>query len=84
MPMNTDDGLEDIKWIRGLGGRGCPRRPTLFSQPEKGLPGIFLPSERDRSFFVVSFRHTSAQMCFYQTLGRRPLHITGRRVNAVT
>ena len=32
-PVNIkEDGLEDIMWIRGLGARGCPPRPTLFAQ----------------------------------------------------
>ena len=34
--------------------------------------------------FVVCFLHTGGQMFFYQTPGRRPPHITGRRVDAVT
>ena len=41
--MNVDDGLEDISCIRGLGARGCPRRPMLFSETWKGwylVPGI--------------------------------------------
>ena len=35
-------------------------------------------------FFVVSFLHLSAQICLYQTPGRRPSRITGRAVNTVT
>ena len=40
----------------------------------------FLPSERDRDrgIFVACFLHSSAQMCLYQTPGRRPPRITGR------
>ena len=34
--------------------------------------------------FVARFLHSSAQMCLYQTPGRRPKRITGRLVNTVT
>ena len=34
--------------------------------------------------FVACFLHSSAQMCLYQTPGRRPPPITGRFVNTVT
>ena len=47
--MNVDDGIEGIKWIRGLsiGGEGfCQQRPMPFSQTRKKV--YFLPSERDR------------------------------------
>ena len=45
-----------------------------------------MPSERDRDFlFPVFYQvHSSAQMCLYQTPGRRPPRITGRFVNTVT
>ena len=36
------------------------------------------------SFFVFCFSHASAQMCFYQTPGRRPARVTGRVVNTGT
>ena len=65
--MNVHEGLEYIRWIRGLGGESCPRRPTLFSQTwEKGLLVLlllllfvlyyFLPyDERDRVFLSSVF-----------------------------
>ena len=34
--------------------------------------------------FVSWFLHSSAQMCFYQTLGSRQPHISGRVMNTVT
>ena len=43
-----------------------------------------MPSERDGDFFGPCFLHSSAQMCLYQTPGRRPPPITGRFVNTVT
>ena len=35
-------------------------------------------------FFVICYLHTSGQMFFSQTPGRRPPYITGLRVNSVT
>ena len=73
--MNVDDGLEDILRIRGLGGeRSCPRRRTLFTQTRRKK--VFV--------FVICFPHTNDHFCYYQTPGRRPPCITGRRVNTVT
>ena len=43
-----------------------------------------MPSERDREFLSPVFLHSNAQMCLYQTPGRRPPPITGRFVNTVT
>ena len=54
----------------------------LLSQTWKRA--YFLPSERDRDFFVACFLHSSAQTCLYQKPGRRPPPITGRFVNTVT
>ena len=80
--MNVDDGLEDIRWIRGLGGEKLPAASSaLLSNPEKGL--FFAIGEGSR-IFVACFLHSSAQMCLYQTPGRRPPPITGRFVNTVT
>ena len=81
-PVNVDDGLEDIRWMRGLGGEKLPAASyALLPNLKKGL---FLPSERDREFFVACFLHSSAQMCLYQTPGRRPPPITGRCEHCVT
>ena len=60
-PVNVDDGLEDIRWIRGLGARTCPRGPTLFS-PKPEFLFYFLPSERDRDFLWPVF-YTAAPKC---------------------
>ena len=50
-------------------------------KPEKSL--FFAIGEGSR-IFVACFLHSSAQMCLYQTSGRRPPPITGRFVNTVT
>ena len=44
----------------------------------------FLPSERVRELFSPVFYNSSAQMCLYQTPGRRPAPIIGGFVNTVT
>ena len=79
--MNVDDGLEDIRWIRGLGGDKLPASNALLPNLKKGL--FFAIGEGSR-IFVAFFLHSSAQMCLYQTPGRRPPPITGRFVNTVT
>ena len=81
-PVNVDDGLEDIRWIRGLGGEKLPAASNaLLSNLKKGL--FFAIAEGSR-IFVACFLHSSDQMCMYQTPGRRPPHITGGLVNTVT
>ena len=78
-PVNVDDSLEDIRWIRGLGGEKLPAAScALLPKPEKS--SIFCHGEGSR-FSVACFLHSSAQMCWYQTPGRRPPRITGRVVN---
>ena len=80
--MNVDDGLEDIRWIRGIGGEKLPAASyALLPNLKKGL--LFAIGEGSR-IFVACFLHSSAQMCLYQTPGRRPPPMTGRFVNTVT
>ena len=80
--MNVDDGLKDIRWIRGLGGEKLHATSyVLLPDLKKGL--LFAVGEGSR-FFVACFLHSSAQMWLYQTPGRRPPPITGRFVNTVT
>ena len=75
-------GLEDIRWIRGLGGEKLPASPYDFLPNLK--KGLFFAIGEGSIFFVACFLHNSAQMCFYQTPGRRPPRITGRFVNTLT
>ena len=80
-PVNVDDGLEDISRIRGLGGEKLPAASyALLPNLKKGL--FFAIGEKSR-IFVACFLHSSAQMCLYQTPGRRPPPITGRFVHTV-
>ena len=80
--MNVDDGLEDIRWIRGLGGEKLPAASyAVLPNLKRGL--FFAIGEGSR-FFVACFLHSSAQMCLYQKPGRRPPPTTGRFVNTVT
>ena len=60
--VNVDDGLEDIRWIRGLGGEKLPAASNaLLSNLKKRL--FFAIGEGSR-IFVACFLHSSAQMCF--------------------
>ena len=45
---------------------------------------LFFAIGEGSRIFVACFLHSSAQMCLYQTPGRRPPPITGRFVNTVT
>ena len=79
--MNVDDGLENIRWIRGLGGERLPAASYPILNLKKGL--FFAIGGRSRNS-VVCFLHSSSQVFLYQTPGRRPPPITGRFVNTVT
>ena len=81
--MNVDDNLEDIRWIRGLGGERLPAASYALLPNLKKKNSILAMREGSR-FFSFYFLHISAQMCFYQTPGRRPTRITGRVVNTAT
>ena len=80
--MNVDDDLEDIRWIRGLGGEKLPAASYALLPNLKN--GLFFAIGEGWRFFVACFLHSSAQMCLYQTPGRRPLPITGRFVSTAT
>ena len=77
--MNVDE-LEDIRWIRGLGGERLPT--ALFSQTQEKV--YFFAIGEGSRFFAVRFLLTRRQMFLYQTPGRCPPRITGRVVNTVT
>ena len=80
-PVNIDDGLEYSRWIRGLGGEKLPAASYALLPKKPKKKGIFAIGER---FFAPCFLHSSAQMCRYQTPGRRPPPITGHSANTVT
>ena len=77
--MNVDGSLEDVRWIRGLGGERLPAA-SYGLLPNLKKMSIFAIREGLR-FFVVCFLHTSDQMFLYQTPGRRPPRTTGCVVN---
>ena len=59
-PVNIDDGLEGIRWIRGLGGEKLPGASyALLPNLKKS---VFLPSESDRDFVSPVF-YTAAPKC---------------------
>ena len=66
-------------WSRGREVAPGVQRSSL--KPEKGLFSAIGEGSR---IFVACFLHSSAQMCLYQTPGRRPPPITGRFVDTVT
>ena len=79
--MNVDDGLEDIRWIRGLRGEMLPAASyALLPNLKKG---VFFAIGEGSIIFFVCFLHTRGQMLSYQTPGLRPPHITGRVVKIV-
>ena len=84
-PMDVDDDLEDIRWIRGLGGERLPAVSYAFlANLTKSL--LFAIGE-GLGFFVVCFLHTSEQIFLYQGIRRLAgaRHVmTGRVVNTVT
>ena len=83
-PVNVDDGLEDTRWIRGLGGEKLPAASyALLPNLKKGL--FFAIGEESR-IFVACFLHSSAQMCFVSDAWPAPAtyHVIGRFVNTVT
>ena len=80
-PVNVDGGLEDIRWISGLGGDKLS--PVFYALlPNLKKRSIFC-HQRGIKIFFTCFLHSSTRMCFYQTSGRRPPRITGRLVNTV-
>ena len=80
--MNVDGGLEDIRWTRGLGSEMLPAASyALVPNLKKALFCAIGGGWRN---FVACFLHSSAQMCLYQTPGRRQPPITARFVNTVT
>ena len=79
--MNVDDGLEHIRWNRGLGGEKLPAASYALLPSLKTSLRFYI-EERSIIFFHF-FLHSSAQMCLYQTPGRRLLRITGRSVNTM-
>ena len=58
-------------------------RGVLLSSPKPEKRPIFC-HRRGIENFLVCFLYTSAQMCLYQTPGRRPPPVTGDFVNTVT
>ena len=80
--MNVDDGLEDIRWLRGLGGEKLPA--ASYAPPQNVKKGLDFAIGEGSRIVDVCFLHISAQRCFYQARSRRPPRTTGRVVNTVT
>ena len=78
--MNVDDGLEDIRWIRGIGGKRLPAASYAYAL-RPNLKKSYFCDPRRIEFFVVCFLLTSGQTLLYQTPGRCPPRIIGHVVN---
>ena len=68
--------------VRGLGGEKLPAASNALLRNLK--KGLFFDIGEGSRIFVAYILHSSAQMCVYQTPGRRPPPMTGRFVNTVT
>ena len=61
-PLNVNDGLEDIMWIRCPGGE---RLPTASYALRPNLNKLcFSPREEGSRFFIVCFLHTIRRYTF--------------------
>ena len=78
--MGSEMCIRD-RWIRGVKGEKLPAASYVLL-PNLEKCRFFAIAEGSR-IFVACFLHSSAQMCLYQTSGRRPPPITGRFVNTV-
>ena len=81
-PTSTDDGLEDISWIHGLGGESLPA--DVLRYPPKPEKKVFFAIRDGLRNLVIRFVHPPGQLFFYHTPGQRPPHFTGHCVNTVT
>ena len=79
-PMNADDSLEDIWWIRGLGGKRLPAVSYALLHKKKCL----FWHRRGIEIFCHLFSTHQRPNVLYQTPGRLLPHITGCSVNIVT
>ena len=69
-PAHVDDGLEDIRWIRGLGGEKLSAASYALLPDLKKV--CFLPSERDRDFLSpVSTQQRPFVSCIRRLAGAR-------------
>ena len=65
-PTGTDDGLEDVRWIHGLGGESLPAASyaLLSNLKQKNIYAI----RNGSRFFVMCFVHTSGRLFFIMHL----------------
>ena len=59
--MNVDDGLEDIRWIRGLGSESLPAASYALLPNLKN--GLFFAIREGQ--FLLSVLYTPAVKCFF-------------------
>ena len=68
-PVNVDDGLEDIRWIRGLGGEKLPA--VSYALPPNLKKSLFFAIGEGSRNFVACFLHSSACVCIRRLAGAR-------------
>ena len=79
--MKVNDGLEDIRWIRGV--RGERLLASSFALLPKLNKSLSVCHRRRIEIFLACVLHCSTQMLFCQTPGQRGLLVTDRFVNTV-
>ena len=80
--MKVEDGLEYIRWIRGIGGEKVPAASYALLPNLRN--SLFFVIGEELRIFVACFLLSSARMCLYLTSRRRAPPVTGRFVNTVT
>ena len=69
--MNVHDGLDDTRWIRGLGGEKLPAASyALLPNPEKGL--FFAIREGSTVLSPVFYTAAPKCVCIRRRAGARP------------
>ena len=79
---SAKDAAQKLNQAASPSNPGRPSPQDLLPNLEK--KGLFFAIGEGSRTFVACFLHSSAQMCLYQTPGRRPPPITDRFVNTVT
>ena len=63
-PMNVDDGLEDIRWIRGQGGERLPAASCALLPNVKKEKKVFFAIGEGSIIVLVCFLHQSPKVLY--------------------
>ena len=72
-PVNVDDGLEDIKWIRGLGGEKLPAASYALL-PNLKKSQFFAIGEGSRNYVACFYTAAPKCVCIRRLVGARSYH----------